>query len=122
MKHKSLGVLDAFIVRRSMEVPMRRFAVLFLVAAAGCNTSTTPQVDKGQKGTPKSKPASVESKSEHDYRGWKEYAPSEAAFEVRFPREPTVKTSRIEADRHEATVLVPYLTEHGHEQRTHDGQ
>lgn len=70
---------------------MRRFAVLFLVAAAGCGTSRTPQVDKGQKDTPRNNPPPVENRSEHDYQGWKEYAPPEAAFEVRFPREPVVR-------------------------------
>jgi hypothetical protein len=86
------GPATIFIVRLVMEVPMRRFAIFLLVVAAGCGTSTTPQADQGQKDTPRSKPPSVEIKSEHDYQGWKEYAPSEAAFEVRFPTEPVVNT------------------------------
>jgi hypothetical protein len=72
---------------------MRRCAVLFALAIAGCGDSTKPRVEPSQKETADTKPPAVVQKPKHDYQGWKEYASAEAGFKVRFPGEPIVKTA-----------------------------
>jgi hypothetical protein len=72
---------------------MLRSAVLVVVAVVGCNAATTPQADSSPKATPENKSPTVEQKSEHDYQGWKRYAPTESGFEVWFPREPQEKAA-----------------------------
>jgi hypothetical protein len=72
---------------------MSRFAVLFLVAAAGCNPSTAPYADTGPKESPNNPPPPAEKRPEHDYQGWKQYAPTEPGFEVWFPSEPLVRAA-----------------------------
>jgi hypothetical protein len=44
-------------VRRTLEVPMRRFAILFLMAGTGCGPSTAPQADKGRPALEKTDPS-----------------------------------------------------------------
>ena len=72
---------------------MRWFTVVLFVAVVGCGTSTKPQVDPNGKDTSNKKLPSTSQKAEHDYTAWKTYSPAEAAFEVRFPSEPTVKVA-----------------------------
>src|SRR5262245_49783203 len=72
---------------------MRRFATLFLVVAAACSSSPTPQADKSQKDPPPTNPPSGERESKRRDDGWKQYAPKETGFEVWFPRDPAVQTS-----------------------------
>ena len=67
---------------------MRRFAVLFLIVAAGCGPSNAPPANPEPKNSPNTNPQSVEAK--HDYDGWKVYAPAEGGFEVRFPKDPVL--------------------------------
>src|SRR5262249_47477692 len=72
---------------------MRRFIVLLLGLATGCSGSSSPQPDNSRKDAPGGKPSAVEIKSNHDYTGWSTIAPNGAGFEVRFPEEPTLKSS-----------------------------
>jgi len=71
---------------------MWRFALLSLMLAVGCGTSTATKTDIAPKEPTKNKtPSDQKKKIEHDYKGWKEYAPTEGGFEVRFPTEPAIK-------------------------------
>ena len=71
---------------------MRRVTVLFILFTAGCGPSNAPPVKPGAEGPANDKPQAVVNEPKHDYQGWKKYAPSEAAFQVLFPKEPVVKT------------------------------
>ena len=85
---------------------MGRFAILSIMLASGCGTSTTPQLQEGRKETPQDKHASLETKKGHEYKGWIEFAPTDAGFQVRIPKEPIVKTgSSASSNLNTASIL-----------------
>jgi hypothetical protein len=71
---------------------MHRGFVFFLVIAVGCSTST-PHGSSGQNATPGHDGPPSEKAPRHDYSQWKLYAPKEATFKVRFPSDPTLRTT-----------------------------
>jgi len=72
---------------------MHRCFVLFVLITAGCSTSTTPQGSSAQNAPHGHNGPSAEKSPRHDYSQWKLYAPKEATFKVRFPSDPTLKTT-----------------------------
>jgi hypothetical protein len=87
---------------------MRRCGVVLLLVAVGCGTATTFPTENGQPPQPENKPPPLDNHFDYDYGQWKLYAPKDAGFEVRFPHDPVMKSTKQGSE----TIMVAGIQRH----------